>query len=356
MNLLKIFTYSGIIEVFVIPHILPCIVALIPNNITDMVELGVGIVSGLFPRVVVNVESEVLLRVWRDRDENAGLTPSVASSKNGGNEASSSNVSTDSKSDNGSSPDGFCNGTKPPPESQSKDDADPGKCWKPKPDDAMRNSYKGCNGQNKDTTQPSTSAPSSSNECKRLNCPLNKNIAISTKPVAAYHPRYTCTIEGSVSSSSDQLDTFCRSCSVEYYVKPPTNERYKSQNESVQSKSCTSCEVEDRNEMDEKNPQFCKSCSLEYVTKFDDDKKKDDRETKTPPKDTNSEKVLYQSLIKSPVDFKQSFADREIMPDFGWKSKGKNWKQVKFSEKHGTTTVETREVKPIYFGDNYKNL
>lgn len=74
MNLVKIFTYGGIIEVFVVPHILPYLMSCIPSHITDMIQLSVAIISGLFPHVTVNMQSEVFLKVWNDQSTLTGNT------------------------------------------------------------------------------------------------------------------------------------------------------------------------------------------------------------------------------------------------------------------------------------------
>ena len=71
MNLLKLFMYGGVLEVFVVPHILPYITSCVPTHVTDMIQLTVAIISGLFPHVMVNMQSEVFLKVWNDADEPA---------------------------------------------------------------------------------------------------------------------------------------------------------------------------------------------------------------------------------------------------------------------------------------------
>ncbi|KAK7573494.1 hypothetical protein V9T40_010685 [Parthenolecanium corni] len=69
MNLLKIFTYGGIIEVFVVPHILPCVSGFIPGYVNDMIQLGISLISSFFPHVTINVQSEVFFKVWKDLED-----------------------------------------------------------------------------------------------------------------------------------------------------------------------------------------------------------------------------------------------------------------------------------------------
>lgn len=71
MNLLKIFTYGGIIEVFIVPHILPCVSGFIPGYVNDMIQLGISLVSSLFPHITINVQSEVFFKVWKDLENAA---------------------------------------------------------------------------------------------------------------------------------------------------------------------------------------------------------------------------------------------------------------------------------------------
>lgn len=48
------------------PHILPCVSGFIPGYVTDMIQLGVSLVSSLFPHVTINIQSEVFFKVWKD--------------------------------------------------------------------------------------------------------------------------------------------------------------------------------------------------------------------------------------------------------------------------------------------------
>jgi len=80
MNLLKIFTYGGIIEVFIVPHILPCVSGFVPGYVTDMIQLGVSLVSSLFPHVTINIQSEVFFKVWKDLEEATAGTKRTLSS------------------------------------------------------------------------------------------------------------------------------------------------------------------------------------------------------------------------------------------------------------------------------------
>lgn len=333
MNFLKIFTYSGIIEVFLIPYILPCIVSMIPSNVTDMIELGIGIISGLFPRVTIDIESEVFFRMWKDLDGSSDITKQIQDRKDDDNEPSSSNMSPDSRS---CSPGNRPSGESKPSQSQSKDG---NQCWKPKPKDWMKDCKMERSDENKDSTTTRAS--------ESILPTISRKAFV---PAQFYHPSsfvYTRKYEDSV-RSSDKMDTFCRSCSAEYHVKPPEQETLR-KGESLPAKQCPGCVAEELSNTEDSNPSFYKSCSVEYVSKLIPP----DKKSKVEDEPESSEKLVHHTLLKSPVDYKLKVADRQVPAEWSFECKqirDLDWEQKVLPDTH------LNLVQPVYFGDNYKNL
>lgn len=343
MNLLKIFTYGGIIEVFVVPHILPCVMGFIPSHISDMIQLAVSLLSSLFPHISVNVQSEVFLKVWKDAgddqlDPGAPALPDFKSD------------TTATSSSDGSSP---SSGSPQPPAPYSKTTN-------------CRPCGSGGPAQSRDqptsSGKPATRGPNGGcpEVCRQLANRLTTEAASTMSDAAAprtSHPLKAAFLGQSATTSSllsERSDLFARSCSAEYQVMPANSEELVDlRSAEVAAYSGTSAKP--RELVERMHPSFAKSCSLEYATVV-----------KTPRAECANEAERVGTSVAE-LESRRTTSDvRNLAANDGkaavaLESKRKASARFpelskKFSVKKSAIVVPVEEAKPVYFGDNFQNL
>lgn len=340
MNLIKIFTYGGVIEVFVVPHVLPCVVSFIPGHIVDMIRLGLTMISGLFPHVTVNVQSEVFLKVWNDDNDKLDAAAisdidSDHSRRPSSQRSQCYNFSCDKRPADVkplSSTTDY--GRKPGP--GDKDDVCPSQL-------INGVSLVQLHKAEQRKLDNGAAAISDANSRRQIEFSQNEN----------FEPKRP----GDDGRSLDDRNAiFGRSCSIEYQVKAADwRDTAKApvgsagaEPPSAVARSCRTCESQRAINESRKNPEFSKSCSLEYVTKLKNcGKNVAGSETVAVGKTGNGSELLS--------------AEKGII---GW-----NWKPTEMKEKEITmiqrvslysspkkpASRSTEAQKPVYFGDNCQN-
>lgn len=326
MNLLKIFTYGGIIEVFVVPHLLPCVMGFIPSHISDMIQLAISLLSSLFPHISVNVQSEVFLKVWKDAGDDmpdAGA-PSLRDSK------SDTATSSDGSSPSSGSPQPPAHYSRttdcrpcagPPAQSQDQ----PSSTEKP----ATRGSNGGC---------PEI--------CRRLADRMTAEAAATKSAATAPHDMRS--LKSASSFLSERSDLFARSCSAEYQVKSAIRDELVDLRNACDAtySGAKPCEL-----VQHLHPSFIKSCSLEYATVV-----------KTPSADCANNVELVGTSVAE-LESRWTSSDVRNLTVNDGEAALERRSSAKFSEppkklfaKKSTKVAPVEELKPVYFGNNFRNL
>ncbi|XKL59363.1 hypothetical protein PGB90_000379 [Kerria lacca] len=373
MNLLKIFTYGGIIEVFVVPHILPCIVGLIPDHIIDMIQFGISIVSGLFPRVTVNIQSEVFLKMWNDSDSKNDFEPLTRSTGSSNYEQVSSERKT-------SSSDSSC--TEPEcPQKSEKNITSQSTTSKPSHDTELKYEQ---TPDRKDFTSPykcknikSTTNNLIFNKHSQQTRTLNRNESKlnlfktgllndnqtkeqwtnqrTRRENTNEKSSYDIFLQKSRLNSSNislRNDTFARSCSAEYQVKSMnTNEKVTDMSR-YSSNPCKNCTIECLAAEESKYPAFCKSCSVEYSTSLHPEPKFVENEDDTSSNSVNMETTesFEITTMTKPTHESNWKSNDEMLNDYSLTNE-------LFSKNPMMNTNIVDDIqKPVYFGSNFQNL
>lgn len=351
MNLLKIFTYGGIIEVFVVPHILPCVMGFIPSHISDMIQLAVSLISSLFPHISVNVQSEVFFKVWKDDggysgggaddDQPAPQPHSLSDFKSDTTATSSSDGSSPGGSPRVQPPYSTSTGCRPcgsaGPTAPSRDDPTTGR----PPKDAGKDG-----GRCPDI-------------CQRLAQRLTTEAVASTvtggaaAPRASSHRQKVAFAGQSTTSSllSERSDLFARSCSAEYQVKPANTE------ERVDLRSSATDHA--GSFVEHLHPSFVKSCSLEYTTVVKTpraDSAEDTEPVATSVAELESRRTTNEVRHLALSDGRAAVLESKRASSAAKFSESTKKLQTKKTAALAGVVAPSDEVKPIYFGDNYQNL
>lgn len=362
MNLIKMFTYGGIIEVFVVPHVLPYVVSFVPSHIMDMIQISITVISSLFPHVTVNVQSEVFLKVWNDSDKKTVAT---------GTSGTVSDV--DSKEEDPRSP------------SSSIGRA---KCSKYFIKDKESTSEKPDMPSTDDDTVTSKQSPNNNDGCPK-SCPsngitssLHDNVKQNSNPKNACERKSivrgaslrTCTEQRQNNveskwhsknnhSQDDRKEMFSRSCSTEYQVKTDHWRDADSAQVSFEEtiiRPCKTCEMQRLMDESQKNPNFCKSCSLEFVTKLKEEEQKTAKNKTVSDAsicNTSCDSAHCNSTLDVPG------MKKRIIFDLDWKRAELKheevtiiWRVPQYNSPKKVISIPNDIPKPIYFGDNCQNL
>ncbi len=338
MNLLKIFTYGGIIEVFVVPHIWPCVMGFIPSHIKDTIQIGITLLTSLFPHVTINVQSEVFLKVWNDGDDTPDFNQPITDTKS------------DSSSDESPS---FGGGI-----SSLKECAAPGKYHLPRTEDTTNTTSKPTHSRQNDPC---------AHPCKNLKdlTIVTKNLDLTRSPLrqrCSRHPKSSASrskalddsakterqfynsIYGEILNSkalSERSETFTRSCSAEYQIKTQNvNEKVEGLAQ-LSGTSSTGYEAPYAVDEQRKYPSFSKSCSVEYATSLEPNEKIGEEKPSTGGQTTENSRSFREIKTEKSAEIPKDHFDVNHI----------------FSKTPPTNAGQTDNlVKPVYFGDNFQNL
>lgn len=361
MNLIKMFTYGGIIEVFVVPHVLPYVVSFVPSHIMDMIQISITVISSLFPHVTVNVQSEVFLKVWNDSDKKT-----VVASTSG----TVSDV--DSKEEDPRSPSSSIGDAKCSKYFIKDKESTSEKPDMPSADDDTVTSKPSPNNDGCPKSCPSNGITSSQHDNAKQNS--NTRNKCERRSIVRGASSRTCKEQRRNNSESnwgsrndhsqdDRKEMFSCSCSTEYQVKTDHWRDADSAQVSFEetgSRPCKTCEIQRLMDESQKHPDFSKSCSLEFVTKLKEEEQKTAKNKTVSDAnicDTSCDSAHCNSALDVPE------MKKRIIFDLDWKRSEVNPEEVTiirrvplYNSPKKVITISDDVLKPIYFGDNCQNL